>query len=609
MLRRLLLLCSFLAGAGIVRAQPQLEWERRNVLPGGQLLWSVVEGNAGIVAVGGDGRILHSLDGKVWTRCEVDTRVWLVAVTYGNGKYVAAGDAGTILTSPDGVNWNRVGQSGTTARLNNVAYGNGKFVAVGESGTIVFSEDGEKWSPAVSGVVGWLHGLAFDSGFWIATGQSGAVTSSYDGVKWSVSAPMTTAHLESIALGEVLSYEFGTQKWHRRFFLAVGSGGTALEYQVTEATVDGQALKSVSGRVIDNTKIPKTVRLGSVASYRSRYVVVGDNGKVYTAFNTYGTWSEMDVEPGRMLNAAGFAQGSLLVLGTDESIYQSNPIFPSRLGNISTRGQAGVGSEVMIAGTVVRGGPKHFLVRGIGPRLAGFGLTNVMPDPVLTVYDGAAKVVTSNAGWTTSPDASAIPLKAERVGAFPLPKDSRDAALLVTLNEGSYTFMLSSETNKTGLALIEAYDLDQLEVGGSRAINISTRGYVGTGDNILIAGFVIQGPSARTVLVRGVGPTMQSLFGLSGALGNPRISLFREDGTEIASNDDWGTATTYFGREITDESIRAASAATGAFPLVQNSKDAALLVVLAPGNYTVHLSGVNNSTGIAMVEAYEVPIN
>jgi hypothetical protein len=157
-------------------AQPRFDWTRRNVTPGGQLLWGVVEGNAGIVAVGHNGRILHSFDGSTWQICNAGTSVWLVAVAYGNGKYVATGDMGTILTSVDGVNWSRVANSGTTARLNNVAYGQGKFVAVGEGGTIVISEDGNQWKQVTSGVAGWLHGLAFGADFWIATGQAGAVT-------------------------------------------------------------------------------------------------------------------------------------------------------------------------------------------------------------------------------------------------------------------------------------------------------------------------------------------------------------------------------------------------------------------------------------------------
>lgn len=263
----------------------------------------------------------------------------------------------------------------------------------------------------------------------------------------------------------------------------------------------------------------------------------------------------------------------------------------------------------MIAGTVVTGdAPKRFLIRGIGPHLAQFGLSGVLPDPVLNVYDSSGKVIASNTGWGTTNTAEIA--EASRVaGAFELPKQSRDAALVLSLNPGAYTFMVSSESNRTGLALVEAYDLSALNSVTSRAVNISTRGRVGTGDKLLIAGFVIQGPSARTLLIRGVGPTMGTLFNLPGVLGDPKITVFREDGTPIASNDDWDTTSTYFGREVTADHIRAAAASTGAFPLADGTKDAALLLSLAPGNYTVHVTGVENTTGLALVEAYELPSN
>ena len=175
-LARFLCLITF-AFALLGSAQAQTTWTQRNQATGaGETLWSVAEGNAGIVAVGTGGKIVYSLDGKTWTPRISGFTGWLVAVAYGNNRYIAVGEGGTVLSSTDTITWTSVPATGTTARLNNVLYAQGKFVAVGEGGAIIVSTDGATWSAATSGVTGWLRGLAYGVGYWIATGQSGAVT-------------------------------------------------------------------------------------------------------------------------------------------------------------------------------------------------------------------------------------------------------------------------------------------------------------------------------------------------------------------------------------------------------------------------------------------------
>lgn len=559
-----------------------------------------------MVAVGDQGKIVHSDDGKTWTISPSGTTAWLVAVTYGNGRYIAVGDNGTILSSTDGKEWSRITQSGTTARLNNVLYAQKHFVAVGEGGTVIVSDKGDTWSPTASNVTGWLHGLAFGGGYWVATGEAGAVTTSKDGVTWTKRSNSSSKNLEAAAYASSVKYSYSETSYSiDTHFLAVGQDGVSQVVSIQDSTYSPS--NSYVNVYSSTYNTGTAVRLGSLAVYNKVFVATGDNGTVITAKSEYGPWTKVNVGSNKLLNASGFGRSSLFLAGEGETIYQSEAIFPSRLGNISTRAQVGSGANVMIAGTIIDGvKSKRVLVRAVGPQLAAYGLTGAVADPVLTVYDGQGRVFATNTGWGTNLSPASIADAAKQVGAFELPQGSKDSAMVLTLNPGIYTFMVSSAAGKGGVGLVEAYDMDPLGGDGSRTINISTRGVVGTDERIMIAGIIVQGPSSRTLLIRGVGPTLGANYGVPGTLDDPIIKLFQVDGTVIATNDNWSDKTTVFGQDVTADSIRAASAVVGAFPLAESSKDAALLVTLVPGNYTIQVTGKNNTTGVALVEAYEV---
>lgn len=589
-----LLLCT-------LAAQAQTTWTLRNGGGSdGELLWGVTDGNAGVVAVGNSGRILHSADGKTWTAESSGTSVWLVAVTFGNGRYVAVGDRGTILTSTDAITWTAATKTGTTARLNNVLYAQGKYVAVGEAGTVIVSTDGKSWNTSTSGVNSWLHGLAYGSGHWVATGENGVVVYSTDGISWKQpSYPQAGDHLEAVVLAQTIK----TDTYSSIYFLAVGANGTT---RIIQFYSWGTSAESVSTWNPSYQGIGTKVRLGSLTVYNNVFIATGDSGTVLTAKSYSGPWTKLDLGTTKLINAAGFALGSLFLAGESDTVYQSEPIFPSRLGNISTRGVTSTGDNVMIAGTIISGErAKQILVRGVGPKLGSYGVSGVLSDPVLTVYDADGKPVAENSGWGKNLNVNAVSDATKAVGAFELPGGSRDAAMIVTLNPGAYTFQVTSESKGTGVVLVEAYDMDSLNAIGPRAVNISTRGMVGTDDKIMIAGLIVQGPSSRTLLVRGIGPTL-SKFNVPGLLADPVVTVYQGD-TPIASNDNWGTTTTVYGREVTAADIRAACTATGAFALTEDSKDAALLINLAPGAYTIQVTGKDRTTGVALVEAYEVP--
>lgn len=262
----------------------------------------------------------------------------------------------------------------------------------------------------------------------------------------------------------------------------------------------------------------------------------------------------------------------------------------SRLVNLSTRGVVGSGSDVLIAGFVVGGnGPKDLLIRAIGPALAEAGMSGALARPRLHVFDSAGRLLATQERW----EGALKPLFAQ-LGAGALPDGSNDAALRLTLPPGGYTVQVTGGDGPRGIALIEVY-----EVGGtSRLMNLSTRGRVEPGDGLLISGLVIAGKSPRRVLLRTGGPALAKL-GVKGVVPDPTLSLFDSKGRVLASNDDWCNS------DYSAE-VAAAAAASGAYAFPSESYDAALLIDLAPGVYSMHVSGLDSRCGLALLEVYDV---
>lgn len=263
----------------------------------------------------------------------------------------------------------------------------------------------------------------------------------------------------------------------------------------------------------------------------------------------------------------------------------------SRLANLSVRSTAGSGERTLIAGFVIGGsGQKQVLLRGIGPGLAQFGLSGVLANPQLRVFGAGNAIVGENDDWGGSLTLSTL---FARAGAFGLGTGSRDAALLLGAPAGSYSGHLLT-IGASGTALIEAYDVDT-GTPTARFINLSARNQVGTGEDVLIAGFAITGSTPKRVLIRGVGPTL-AVFGVGGVLADPRVQVY-SGSTLVADNDNWGGAAT----------LSTAFNSVGAFALPAASLDAAVLLTLNPGSYTALVTGAANGTGVGLVEVYEVP--
>ena len=262
----------------------------------------------------------------------------------------------------------------------------------------------------------------------------------------------------------------------------------------------------------------------------------------------------------------------------DIGAFELGATIPRTLGNISTRLLVETGDNVLIGGFIVTGThSKPVLLRGIGPSLA---LEGKLADPVLELHDSAGAVIATNDDWGTNDDAQAI------IDTGLAPADPKESALLVTLDPGAYTAIINGANESSGIALVEAYDLDQTT--DAKLANISTRGRVQSGDDVMIGGLIVLGTLDETVLIRAIGPSLP----VSDPLADPVLELHDGDGVTIATNDNW--------RDAQETEIEA----TGLPP--NDDAEAALLATLGPGLYTAIVRGAGDSTGVALVEAYSL---
>ena len=320
-----------------------------------------------------------------------------------------------------------------------------------------------------------------------------------------------------------------------------------------------------------------------------------DGGGVYGSLSSTLYLSGASANAGTYTCAAINSSGSASSDGANLTVV--NTSTPSRLIDISARAFVGTGPNVLIAGYVIQG-PSAIpvLIRSSGPALLSLNVTGVIPDPELQLYSGSS-VIDSNAGWG---GVSQIIAAANAVGAFAWPDPlSKDSALLINQDPGAFTAITAGKSGDTGVALAEVYDATPATTWNSsfsRLGDISARAFVGTGGNVLIAGFVIGGSTATTVLIRASGPALIPL-NVAGALSDPQLQLYYGS-TLIESNTGWGGST----------SISAAASDVGAFAWSDtSSKDAALLVTLPPGAYTAIVSGASGDTGVSLAEVYAVP--
>ena len=344
------------------------------------------------------------------------------------------------------------------------------------------------------------------------------------------------------------------------------------------------------------------------------FVRFGKNGDMDSNFS-----AELGADVTAVTQVRALANGQLLVTGSFRSLLSvAQPFFAritpnaraasTRLSNVSVRARAGTGSDTLIAGYVTHGGEASVLARGVGPSLGVFGVTTVLADPQVRLFSSATEIST-NDNWGNGP-AAFLAATAARLGAFPLGEGSADAALYTTSPTAAYTVQVSGKNATTGIALAELYDASAppADATSPRIVNFSVRTTASTGDDTMIVGFTLAGDNTRNVVIRAVGPGL-TRFGVTDTLPDPMLTLFRGD-RAVAANDDW--AFTSDQRLYLLEAFKT----IGAFPLesatavggaTTSSKDAALLISLRPGSYTVQVAGKSGARGVALVEIYEVP--
>jgi hypothetical protein len=291
--------------------------------------------------------------------------------------------------------------------------------------------------------------------------------------------------------------------------------------------------------------------------------------------------------PSRSNFSIALARGAVLLAALSLTVHTPASPSPnptpssSHLANISTRANVGVGNDVLIGGFIVRGpDTKKVILRALGPSLTGAGVIGAMADPTLELHDSTGATIATNDNWQSSTQVGEI----RATGLAPA--NPFESAIVATLQPGSYTAIVRGVNNTTGIALVECYQLDSAVI---RLVNISTRGRVGVGDEVLIGGFIVAGEGSKTVIVRALGPSLP----LPGALANPALELHDAAGNLLSSNDNWVNSPDH-----------AAIVASGLAP--SNSLESAILATLNPGNYTAIVRGLSNATGIGLMETYDL---
>jgi hypothetical protein len=510
-----------------------------------------------------------------------------------------------------------------------VAPGGTAIFTVGATGTAPLSYQWRKDGASISGASSASLRLA---------GVQTADAGSYTVLVWNAMASATSAPaVLTVASLPTIASPPASQivALGQRLTLTVTAAGSApLTYQWRK---DGSALTGATAATVvreavqladaGDYSVAVTNSAGSVESAAARVAIAGipaiaatplaqtvaaGEGATFTVAATSATpvsyqWMKDGTEiagatsaslifnPARATDTGSYAVRLTNAAGSITSSAATLTVRYSRLVNLSTRAFLPAGSS-LTPGFYVRGTrAKPLLIRAVGPTLSFFGVLTALTEARLDLYaQDSGAVVASNNAWGGG---TALSNAFASVGAFPLAADSKDAAVQTSLTPRAYTVRVTSEPTAAGVTLAEVYDAEPLTPAGAQLVNLSSLGFVGTGDNVLTAGFVISGNASKRLLVRAVGPGLAP-FGVANPLPDPQLGLVPLGQAEpIATNDDWPNLV----------NVQSAFTAAGAFALTPGSKDAALVITLEPGAYTVIVSGVSGSaSGTALVEIYDL---
>jgi hypothetical protein len=572
----------------------------------------------------GSGTTNHTLyisrDGLVWEIAYADrTGTRFSEIYFVGERFLAMGSGGKIAVSADGATWavNTISDRALTA----IAFGRGVFVAAGAGGKFITSTDAMTWSPAKSATNLDILGVAFAAGKFIATAVDGTALTSSDGSVWTKTDVFTSDNWDALPPG------FPVVAAGDRFIgraPSLGGSFTSLDGTAWGATFDSTRIVSGGGYAVafapGSTSVYQSLAEAPVAvlaTPTSQIAMAGD-GVVLSVIGTGSSalayqWAKDGValagatSSTLLLSSIGAgnagpytvtitnAAGDSVTTAATVTLGSAPPTISGRgrLINLSILTELTPGGPSFQIGTAIGGvtgaGSKAVVLRAAGPSLASFNIANPVAEPRLAVLANGTTIA-SNSRWGGD---SVLANAMARVGAFPfLGSDSRDAALAPQLPMGNYVLDVSGVSGASGKVLAELYDASP--AGGSataRLVNISVLKHLGAG---LVVGFVVGG-GEETVLIRVVGPGLAP-FNVGGTVADPKFDLFDSDARRIDGNDNWGA----------EPALSTAFRQVGAFDLPSGSRDAALVVTLNPGNYTVQANGTNNATGTALIEIYEV---
>jgi hypothetical protein len=531
-------------------------WSVGGSLPPGMSFYSTSAGTSGAVTSGNINTSTLYLRGTPTTAGTYN--VSLVAFEFTDGTGIAspsysytvnvtAGSGGGGGTTAPAITTQPTSQTVTVGA--NVTFA---VVATGTTPTYQWAKGGTSITGATNASLMLTNVQTADAGNYtvVVSNSAGNVTSSVASLTVNAAqsaAPVFTQDPDSQTVGPGSSVTF-----------TGAASGTGVTYQWNK---DGVA---IAGATSASLTLP-SVQAGDAGNY------------TLTATNTAGNAT------------SGIAT---LVIDTPK---------PGRLINLSVRSQAGTGSQTLIAGFIISGsGNKPVMIRASGPTLTNFGVNSPLPDPSLSLFAGQT-VIAQNDNWADAPNqADIVAANGNMEGTFTL--NAKDSIILNPLSAAGYTAQVSGPAGTTGVALIEVFDTDTTQpgdpsfAGQPRLTNISARSQVGTGGNILIAGFIINGNVPKHIMIRASGATLAN-FGVHAVLADPMLKVFSGQ-TMIAQNDNWGDAA----------SVAAIMAANGnqEGPYALDPHDSALVLTLAPGGYTAQVSGVNSTTGVGLIEVFDL---
>lgn len=362
------------------------------------------------------------------------------------------------------------------------------------------------------------------------------------------------------------------------------SGDFPITPAASQSTFGGGSSEAFATKLTAAGALEYSTFIGGSADEFGSGIAVDKSARVWVAgFTTSG---DLPVSAAAFQKSGGGTSLDGFVAQFDQS---GSPNPGQSLLNISTRLRVNSGSDVLIGGFIITGTkPKRVVVRALGPSLStnGAPVAGALQDPVLELHDSGGVIISSNDNWVDSPQKQAI------IDTTIPPPNSRESAIVASLNPGAFTAVVRGTGNTAGVALVELFDIDS--ASPARVVNISTRGRVETGDNVMIAGFILGGSNATKVLVRGIGPSLGKINPpVNDALADPQLELRDSQGNLMASNDNW------------QESMQAQQISDTTIP-PSDAKEPAIVAGLTPGAYTAILRGANGGTGIGLVEVYKL---